>query len=179
MRTEPVMRRLSEADPAREAVPASEASEALLARILSDTRDERQFRHAPAARRRRAMSPRALLAVALPALGVLTLVLLIAGVFSGPASTGTQPAAAAVIRGVQNAIAPKPGTIVVSKYRVTGSWNGAPPGGSTVENVYETPAGPGPQNWLGITSEHFSGVPSEQAVSGGDEEVYLSRTNTI
>ena len=161
MRTEPVMRRLSEADPAREAVPASEASEALLARILSDTRDERQFRHASAA------------------LGVLTLVLLIAGVFSGPASTGTQPAAAAVIRGVENAIAAKPGTIVVSKYRGARSLDGAPPGGVTVENVYETPAGPGPQNWLGITSEHFSGVPSEQAVSGGDEEVYLSRTNTI
>jgi hypothetical protein len=179
MRTESVMRRLSEADPAREAVPASEASEALLARILSDASDERQFRHAPAARRHRAMSSRALLAVALPGLAVLTLVLVIAGVFSGPASTGTQPAAAAVIRGVENAIAPKPGTIVVSKYRVTGSWEGAPPGGFTVENVYETPTGPGPQNSLGITTEHLSGVPSEQAVSGGNEEVYLSRTNTI
>ena len=94
MHTESVMRRLSEADPAREAVPASEASDALLARILSDASDERQFRHAPAARRHRAMSSRALLAVALPALGVVTLVLVIAGVFSGPASTGTQPAAA-------------------------------------------------------------------------------------
>ncbi len=179
MRTESVMRRLSEADPAREAVPASETSEALLARILSDASDERQFRHAPAARRHRAMSSRALLGVALPALGVVTLVLLIAGVFSGPASTGTQPAAAAVIRGVENAIAPKPGTIVVSKYRETGSWEGAPPGGLTVENVYETPAGPGPQNSLGFSSEHLSGVPSEQAVSDGDEEVYLSSTNTI
>jgi hypothetical protein len=179
MRTESVMRRLGEADPAREAVPASEATEALLARILSDASDERQGRDAPAARRHRAVSPRALLAVALPALGVVTLVLLITGVFSGPASTGAQPAAAAVIRGVENAIAPKPGTIVVSKVRVTGRWQGAPPARFTVETVYETPVGAGPQNSLYVTSEHQYGLPSEQAVSGGDEQVYLSKSNTI
>ena len=66
------------------------------------------------ARRWRA-SPGAFLAVVLPVLGVAALVLLIAGVFSGPASTGTQPAIAAVIRGVEKATALKPGTIVISK----------------------------------------------------------------
>jgi hypothetical protein len=152
--------------------PTGERATAILERVL----------HAgpPAKRaRRRAISSRALLAAAFPALAVVTLVLLVVGVFSGPASTGTQPAAAAVIRGVENAIAPKLGTIVVSKYRVTGRSSGGRPDSFTIETVYETPADPAPQNSLYISSERLSGVPSEQAVSGGDEEVYLSSTNTI
>lgn len=103
--------------------------------------------------RPRAISSHALLAAVFPALGVVTLVLLAVGVFSGPASTGTQPAAAAVIRGVENAIAPKPGTIGVSKHRVTGRSSGGRPDGFTIETVYETPADPGPQNSLDITNE--------------------------
>ena len=173
------MRRLGEADPARETVPPPEATEALLARILSDAGNAAQDRQASALRRHRAISSRALLAVVFPALGIVTLVLLIAGVFSGPASTGTQPAAAAVIRGVENAIAPKPGTIVVSKNRVTARSSSGRLSNFTIETVYETPANPGPQNSLYVSTEHVPGMPSEQAVSGGDEEVYLSRTNTI
>jgi hypothetical protein len=107
-----------------------------------------------------------------------TVLLLIAGVFSGPASTGTQPAAAAVIRDVENAIAAKPGTIVVSKYRVTGRWAGGRPDSFTIETVYETPADSGPKNSLYVTTERLSGVPSERAVSGGDGAVYVSGTNT-
>jgi hypothetical protein len=118
--------------------------------------------------------------VALPVLGVVALVLLVASVFSGPASTGTQPAIAAVIRGVDNATALKPGTIVVSKYRVSYRNHAGKPASFTIETIDETPAGRGPQDSLYVNSEYAnSWEPTEQAVSGGDEEIYLHRTNTI
>jgi DNA-directed RNA polymerase specialized sigma24 family protein len=152
--------------------PTGERATAILERVLEAD--------APAARtRHRAMSSRALIAVVLPALGVAALVLLIAGVFSGPASSGTQPAAAAVIRRVENAIAPKPGTIVISKYRVSYRTRSGHSSSFTIETMYETPVGPGPQNSLYVTTERVYGLPQEVAGSGGDQEAYLSKTNTI
>ena len=152
--------------------PTVERATAILERVLQADAPATRTRHP-------AMSSRALIAIALPALGLVAVVLLIAGVFSGPGSTGTQPAAAAVIRGVENAIAPKPGTIVISKYRVSYRTRSGHPSSFTIETVYETPVGPGPQNSLYVNSQHLWWAPSEQAVSGGDEEVYLSKTNTI
>ncbi len=47
---------------------------------------------------------RPLLSVCLSAAGIAVVVLVVAGVFSGPASTGAQPAAAAVLRGAAAAL---------------------------------------------------------------------------
>ena len=153
--------------------PAGQRATAILQRVLDAEVAS------PPARRWRA-SPRAFVAVVVPVLGVAALVLFIAGVFSGPASTGTQPAIAAVIRGVEKATALRPGTIVVSKYRVSYRNRSGQPASFTIETIYETPAGPGPQNSLYVNSEFAaSWEPTEQAVSGGDEEVYVDRTKTI
>ena len=92
--------------------PTGQRATAIFQRVLGA-----EVASAPARRWR--PSPPAFLAVVLPVLSVAAVVLLIAGVFSGPGSTGTQPAIAAVIRGFEKATALKPGTIVVSKYRVT------------------------------------------------------------
>jgi hypothetical protein len=148
--------------------PDGDRATAILERILGA-----RVASTPARRRR------AFVAVLLPVLGVAALVLLIAGVFSGPASTGTQPAIAAVIRGVEKATALKPGTIVVSKYRVSYRNRAGQPARFTIETIYETPAGSGPQNSLYVNSEHISGQPTEQAINGGNGEVYLSKTNTV
>ena len=115
----------------------------------------------------------------LPVLGVAALVLLLAGVFSGPASTGTQPAIAAVIRGVENATALKPGTIVVSKYRVSYRNRVGRPPASRSRPSTRHPSARARRTRSTSTANAASGEPSEQAVSGGDEEVYLSNTNTI
>jgi hypothetical protein len=153
--------------------PTGQRATAILQRLLG-------AEAASAPVRRRRASPRAFLAVVLPVLSVAAVVLLIAGVFSGPASTGTQPAIAAVIRGVEKATALKPGTIVVSKYRDSYRNRAGQPASFTIETIYQTPAGPGPQSSLYVNSEYAaSWEPTEQAVSGGDEEVYVNRTNTI
>jgi hypothetical protein len=84
-----------------------------------------------------------------------------------------------VIRNVEKATALRPGTIVISKYRVTSRGPDGHPARFTIETLYETPAGPGPQNMLYINSEHLSSAASERAISGGNEEIYVAKTNTI
>jgi hypothetical protein len=174
LRDDPVLRQVLLACPplsAEDLSPTSERATAILDRVLGAD--------VPASGARRASSSRVLFAMGLPLLGVAALVLLIAGVFSGPGGSGAQPALAAVIRHVEQTTAVKPGTIVVSRTRGFSSSPGPGPNPAVVENAWETPAGRGPQNSLRVVFEHIAGVPSETAVSGGEEEVYLSQTNTI
>jgi hypothetical protein len=125
---------------------------------------------------------------ALPRLGLalapvaVVVVLLLAGTFSGPDSSGTQPAAAAVIRATNNALAPSPGTIFVEdETYVSGpTVHGHP---YTFHEVLETP-GRGPQNGLTTTDDpaQLGGRRSPVAglsYVGGTEEIYLPSTNTI
>ena len=113
---------------------------------------------------------------------VAAIVLLLAGTFSGPDSSGTQPAAAAMIRATKNALAPSPGTIFVEDERyVSGpTVHGHP---YTLHQVLETP-GRGPQNGLTSTDDpaQLGGRRSPVAglsYVGGTEEIYLPSTNTI
>jgi hypothetical protein len=109
---------------------------------------------------------------------VATLVFVVAGVPSGPATTGTPLADAAVLRHVAAVLKPKPGTILIQKRHVTRTWNHGRHQSFDLELADQTPDGPGPQNSLYITTEPGVG-PNELAVSGGDQEVYLKATNTI
>ena len=110
------------------------------------------------------------------------IVLLLAGTFSGPDSSGTQSAAAAVIRATRNALAPSPGTIFVEDETfVSGpTVHGHP---YTLHQALETPAR-GPQNGLTTTDDPAQLGGRRSLVSGlsfvgGTEEIYLPSTNTI
>ena len=110
------------------------------------------------------------------------IVLLLAGTFSGPGSSGTQSAAAAVIRATSNTLALSPGTIFVEdETYVSGpTVHGHP---YTLHQVLETP-GRGPQNGLTSTDDpaQLGGRRSPVAglsYVGGTEEIYLPSTNTI
>ena len=110
------------------------------------------------------------------------IVLLLAGTFSGPDSTGTQSAAAAVIRATRNALAPSPGSIFVEDQTfVSGpTVHGHP---YTLHQALETPAR-GPQNALTMTDDpvQLGGRPPFMAgwsYVGGTEAIYLPSTNTI
>jgi hypothetical protein len=176
LRDDPVFRHVVRARPplnAEDLSPAGERATAILERVLGAD--------APASRARRASSPRVLFAAALPLLGVAALVLLIAGVFSGPGGSGTQPALAAVIRRVEQATAVKPGTIVVSVVRTFSSAPGPGPNPSVFEQVWETPAGPGPQNFMTAPSltKQLPGVPTAYGAIDGEQEIYVRKTNTV
>ncbi len=113
---------------------------------------------------------------------VVVIVLLLAGTFAGPDSSGTQSAAAAVIRATNNALAPSPGTIFVEdETYVSGpTVHGHP---YTLHQVLETPAH-GPQNGLTTTDDpaQLGGRGSLVAglsYVGGTEEIYLPATHTI
>ena len=113
------------------------------------------------------------------------IVLFLAGTFSGPDSSGTQPAAAAVIRAAERALSTSPGTISVEDQTfVSGpTVHGHP---YTLHTVQETPAGRGPQNYLDSTGGDpaaFAGarrpLVSGTLYLGGTEEIYSPTTHTV
>ena len=179
LRDDPVVRQVLLARPPlseEDLAPTGERAKAIIERVLATD--------VPAERVRRVGSPRALFAMAVPLLGVAALVLLIAGVFSGPGGSGTQPALATVIRRVEQATSTKPGTIVISIVR--GAAHGPSGGPSTVapptvvyENVWETPAASGPQSYVTSGFAATDGTPNAIGSVAGDDEIYLKRTNTI
>jgi hypothetical protein len=105
----------------------------------------------------------------------------VAGPFSGPDSSGTQPAAAAAA-----VHALSPGTIFVENdtYVSGPSVHGH---SYTLHRVLETPAGRGPQNELTTTDNPGGLVPSPShrpvlsgaSYVGGTEEIYSPTTDTI
>ena len=130
-------------------------------------------------RRRRWGRPRVLAAAGMT-LAATAGALVLAGVFSGPGSSGNQPADAAVLRGVAAALQTKPGTIELQTYTVTGTWGSDKGNRFTIEQAMETPKGPGAQDGLYVTSApQPRGGPNESAQTGGDQEVYLKQTNTV
>jgi hypothetical protein len=165
--------------------PTGERATAILTRVLAVPVPETPTEHVPGLvmRPRRAVrgawarSPRAMLALCAPVIGLAALVLAVTGALSGPASTGTQPAAAAVLRGVAAALTQKPGTILVEKFRVTGAWNHGHRVSWQQEMIYETPSGGGPQNSFYYASG--PGAPREAAAINGNQEIYNKATNTI
>lgn len=99
--------------------------------------------------------------------------LAVAGVFAGPAGTGTEPATAAVIHRTIEAMSLHRGTILLE--REIYSSNRGPAIHQT--QLTETPTGPGAQSTLLLTDDpHF---PAGMAVTGGQQSVYARRTNTI
>ena len=136
------------------------------------------------ARLRSAITRRALrrpagviLALGLPIAASASLVLLVAWSLSGSGSIGPQPAAAAVLRGVAAALDHRPGTILLERYDVTYAGHHRKSIRWQQVQIYETPAGPGPQNSLYYSNQ--PGQPAEQAVVAGQQEIYLKATNTV
>jgi hypothetical protein len=109
-------------------------------------------------------------------------VLVLGGTFSGPDSSGTLPAAAAVIRATQDVIRPTAGSVFVEdETYVSGPM--ARSGPFTLYQVLETPAR-GPQNELTASNQaaRFSGTHSQITATsfvGGTQSVFNARTNTI
>lgn len=115
--------------------------------------------------------------VSVSVIAVSALAVILAAALSGPARTGTQMADAAVLRHVAGALAPKPGTILIEKSRVDYTSRNGHVQHWALETASETPDGPGPQNSLFVTTE--PGVPNETSTINGNEEIYLTGTNTI
>jgi hypothetical protein len=179
---DPVLRRVAAARPS---IPEDDLSpEGRRARAIA----ERVRSGSPPTSSRRSRGHWARPRWVLPRLGLalgpvaVVVVLLLAGTFSGPDSSGTQPAAAAVIRATRSALAPSPGTIFVEdETYVSGpTVHGHP---YTFHQVLETP-GRGPQDGLTTTDDpaQLGGRRSPVAglsYVGGTEEIYLPSTNTI
>jgi hypothetical protein len=179
---DPVLRRVAAARPSipeDDLSPDGRRARAIAERVRSGSSPTSARRSRGRWSRPRWVLPRLGLALAPVAVVV---VLLLAGTFSGPDSSGTQPAAAAVIRATRSALAPSAGTIFVEdETYVSGpSVHGHP---YTFHQVLETPAR-GPQNGLTTTDDpaQLGGRRSPVAglsYVGGTEEIYLPSTNTI
>jgi len=151
-------------------------------RVLNGSSQRPSVSPAPSARSRwarpRWVLPRVGLALA-PVIAAL--VLFLAGTFSGPDSSGTQPAAAAVIRAAIHALASSGAIFVEDETYVSGpSVHGHP---YTVDQVLETPAGSGSQSVLTTYSDpgalHQNPAQTGWAYGNGLEEIYSRATNTI
>jgi len=181
---DPVIRRVADVRPSipeDDLSPAGERATAIAERVLASSPPatspgpRRSGRWA----RPRWTLPRVGLALA-PVVAA-AVVLLLAGTFSGPGSSGTQPAAAAVIRAAVRALAPAGTILIEDETYVSGpSVHGHP---YTLDQVQETPAGPGPQNVLTTTDEPGA-FGQGSAVTGwvyvgGEQAIYSAATNTI
>ncbi len=179
---DPVIRAVAAARPSipeDDLSPDGQRARAILERVLSAPPATPSGRSRERWARPRWALPRVGLALAPVAAAI---VLLLAGTFSGPDSSGIQSAAAAVIRATSNALALSPGTIFVEdETYVSGpTVHGHP---YTFHQVLETP-GRGPQNGLTSTDDpaQLGGRRSPVAglsYVGGTEEIYLPSTNTI
>jgi hypothetical protein len=179
---DPVLRRIAAVRPSipeDDLSPDGRRARAIAQRVLASPPATPSQRPRERWMRPRWMLPR--LGVALAPVAVA--VLFFAGIFSGPDNSGTQSAAAAVIRATRNALAPSPGTILIEdETYVSGpSVHGHP---YTFHRVLETPAGRGPQNGLTSTDDPTAlggrgSLVSGTSNVGGTEEIYLPSTNTI
>lgn len=109
--------------------------------------------------------------------------LVLAGTLSGPDNSGTQPAAAAVIRATVRALNSRGAIFIENETYVSGpSVHGHP---YTLDQVTETPAGAGPQNVLTSTDDPHALMPNEHnpmsawSYVGGEQAFYIPATNTI
>lgn len=111
------------------------------------------------------------------------IVLVLVGTFSGPGSSGTQPAAADVIRATVRALNPRGAIFIENQTYVSGpSVHGHP---YTLRQVTETPSGRGPQNVLTTTDDPTALAPHDRtpmsgwSYVGGEQAFYIPATNTI
>ncbi len=118
-----------------------------------------------------------MVAVGFPVAGLAALVIVVTGALSGSGSIGPQLAAGAVLRGAAAALDQKPGTILLERYNVTYTGRNGKSSSWQQEQIYQTPAGPGPQNTLYYSND--PGQHLEQATINGNQEVYLKATNTV
>jgi len=158
--------------------PHSPCAQAIAERVLAGTASAAS----PASRRSwarpRWVLPRVGLALAPIAAAI---VLLLAGTFSGPDSSGTQPAAAAVIRAAIHALQSSGAIFVEDQTYVSGpSVHGHP---YTIDQVLETPAGSGSQSVMTTYSDpgqlHQNPAQTGWAYGDGMQEIYSRATNTI
>ena len=120
---------------------------------------------------------RAILTLGVPVAGLAAVALVIAGALSSSGGIGPQPADGAVLRGVAAALDHKPGSILLERINVTYSGRNGKSSSWQEQQIFETPAGAGPQNTLFYSNQ--PGQPTEQAVINGNEEVYIKATNTV
>lgn len=111
------------------------------------------------------------------------IVLVLVGTFSGPGSSGVQPAAAAVIRATVRALNSRGAIFIENETYVSGpSVHGHP---YTLDQVTETPSGPGPQNVLATTDDPSALAPHDRtpmsgwSYVGGEQAIYIPATNTV
>jgi hypothetical protein len=178
---DPIIRRIAAVrPPIREddLSPDSPHARAMAERVLAGSTSTTS----PSSRRRWAR-PRWVLAPVGLALAPVAaaIVLLLAGTFSGPDSSGTQPAAAAVIRDAIHALATSGAIFVEDQTYVSGpSVHGHP---YTIDHVLETPTGSGSQSVLTTYSDpkalHQNPAQTGWAYGDGTQEIYSRATNTI
>ena len=182
IKDDPVIRRVAAVRPSipeDDLSPDGRRARAIAERVVAGSPPSSSQRPRGRRGRPRWARPRVGLALAPVAAAI---VLVLAGTFSGPDSSGTQSAAAAVIRATENVLTPSSGSIFVEDEYISGpSVHGHP---YTLHEVLETPAGRGPQNGLSTTDDpaQFGGRRSPVAGTsyvGGTEEIYLPSTNTI
>jgi hypothetical protein len=180
---DPVIRRVAAIRPSipeDDLWPGAQRAQAIAERVLAGSPPIPAARSGGRRARPRWALPWGGLALALAAVAI---VLLLAGTFSGPDSSGTQPAAAAVIRATLRALAPSPGKIFIEdETYVSGPMVHGHP--YTLDQVLETPSGPGPQNQLTTTDNPEAVFGQGSTLSGasyvgGTQEIYSATTNTI
>jgi hypothetical protein len=119
----------------------------------------------------------------LTAVAAVILALVLAGTFSGPDNSGTQPAAAAVIRATVRALNSRGAIFIDNQTYVSGPRVHGHP--YTLDQVMETPQGPGAQNILNSTDDPHALTPNEHnpmsawSYVGGEQAFYIPATNTI
>ena len=179
---DPVIRRVAAARPPipeDDLSPTGRRAAAIAERVLATAPASPGSR--PRRTRPRWALPRVGLALAPVAAAVI--VLFLAGTFSGPDSSGTQPAAAAVIRATARALDPRGAIFIENQTYVSGpTVHGHP---YTLRQVTETPAGPGPQNVLTTTDDPRALAPHDRrpmsgwSYVGGEQAFYIPATTTI
>lgn len=178
---DPVIRRVAAVRPPvaeEDLSPHSPEAQAIAERVLAGS-SPTLARHSGARwARPRWVLPRVGLALA-PVAAVV--VLLLAGTFSGPDSSGTQPAAAAVIRAAIQALQTSGAIFVEDETYVSGpSVHGHP---YRIDQVLETPAGSGSQSVLTTYSDpgqlHQNPNQTGWAYGNGTQEIYSRATDTI
>lgn len=167
---DPVIRRVAAVRPefpTADLDPQRPAARELLQRAMSAAPEPSP--HTRARQRRRV----GILAIAVA--GVVAIALVLTAGLQGPAGTGTQPAAAAIVRNVERELATVPGTIVVERSFSTSQEPNKPVSRSSDYSVTEAVPNSTVQNSL-EDLRPFGGV---SASIDGDEEMYLPQTNTI
>jgi hypothetical protein len=178
---DPVIRRIAAVrPPVREddLSPDSPSARAIAERVLAGSTSTTSPKSRERWTRPQWVLPRVGLALA-PVAAVV--VLLLAGAFSGPDSSGTQPAGAAVIRAAIHALATSGAIFVEDQTYVSGpSVHGHP---YTIDQVLETPTGSGSQSVLTTYSDpkalHQNAAQTGWAYGDGTQEIYSRATNTI